>query len=253
MNQPTYDEIKYFCDMNNRVYSDENAIVKSYVDDDKITKLKFMSNSSIGAQCICCLYKKTTLVVCFRGSDELIDWFNNLKAFREELLSLNDPEVLVHDGFYDIYRGVKSDIFEYVKTELSTNADITSILCTGHSAGGAESEICLVELAEEHPSIHMISLTFGAPRTGNKGFSKAFKSKCDVSLHFVNGHDPVPHLPTRIRFKNSDSWYHIEKNTIKKKDYIFWCVCTDLSRQSIDEHYPTEYSIAFDHVKDFNY
>lgn len=254
MNNLTLDKIKYFCKMNTIVYMEEEGILRSYDGDEKITELKFMKNDNSGAQCICCLYDKNTIVVCFRGSDQVIDWINNFKAFQVELPSLNDRNVLIHDGFYDTYVGVKNDIIDYVKEQLEQNPDIENILCTGHSAGGAQSELCLMELATLYPGKNFSSLTFGSPRTGNKQFSQCFKTKCNEIYHFVNGHDPVPHLPTSLRFKNTDSWYYINRqNKIKKKDFIFWCVCTDLTKQSIDEHHPGEYVRAINNIETFNH
>lgn len=237
------DEVKYFCDMNIRVYSNKDEFITSYMNDKKIKDIKFIENENVGSQCICCVYNNDCIVICFRGSSELLDWFHNFKAFRENITGINNNKILVHDGFYDIYMGIKDEIFSYVN-DITQKKQIKRILYTGHSAGGSESQICLVELASLYPNLKHDSVTFGSPRTGNKYFVQEFHKKCNLSYQFVNGHDPVPHLPTRLRFNNTDYWYHIKKNKIVKTKHILWCCCTDLKKQSIEQHFPEEYLLS---------
>lgn len=233
-----FNDIKFLCKMNVIVYSNEDDIKNHYKKDDKISNLEFFDVSETGGQCMVCLYEKKTIVICIRGSSEIIDWYKNFKATRTELKKTDDSDMLVHSGFYNTFKSLQPLIFNHVQ-EIMKKEEIENIIYTGHSAGGSEAQICLTQLATMYPKSKHTCLTFGSPRVGNKSFVETFHSLCSESLQFVNLYDPVPHLPLKLRFKNTDTWYHMKhKNLIRTKKIN---MCCRINKDAILQHFPEEY------------
>lgn len=153
------------------------------------------------------------ITIVFQGSSSSIDWQTNFntsqeqKAFdkeiiREQIVAQEDKTYpyktentsgsLMHRGFSNAYCSVRSQIHEYIK-----NNNITNVTVTGHSLGGALATLCTVDIqynfVKQLTSIE--AYTFGAPKVGNKGFSKSYNERVPKSYRFVYGMDIVPELP----------------------------------------------------------
>lgn len=98
----------------------------------------------------------------------------------------------VHAGFWRLYRGLRRKVITELANQLSSDStmDISEIVVTGHSLGGAmsqyfvmdilDNETCAKYLGEEGldiPSHIIIKLViFGSPRVGNKTFAQLYRS-----------------------------------------------------------------------------
>ena len=70
-----------------------------------------------------------------------------------------------------------------------------SILCTGHSLGGALALVGGLRLKEKFPKQKVEVHSFGQPRIGNKALSTYAHKTIDTTYRVVHNRDLVPHLP----------------------------------------------------------
>ena len=127
-------------------------------------------------------------VVSLRGTENVRDWETNL---RHSLTPADFPQpaangstARVHQGFLDAFRSVRDQIDRYMPC-----GEGLPIFITGHSLGGA-----LATLGAAHLSGWGLAAcyTFGAPRVGNKGFSRSLRTPV---YRVVNPLDTVPLVP----------------------------------------------------------
>ena len=74
------------------------------------------------------------------------------------------------------------------------------VLVAGHSLGGAIASLASLYMAHHKvvPIDQLIVYTFGMPRVGDDHYSLQHSKNVPHSMRVVNGHDPVPHYPTRL-------------------------------------------------------
>jgi predicted lipase len=115
----------------------------------------------------------------------------------------------MHSGFNAAYTSVRSDIHSYLNGRLN---DASSVIVTGHSLGGAIATLCAVDIQYNFGDrLNQIELyTFGALKTGNRGFRDSFNTRVPNSYRFVNGLDIVPALPRPWqRYTHTDQEYRL--------------------------------------------
>ena len=127
-------------------------------------------------------------VISFRGTDNVRDWETNL---RHSLIpadfpqpAANESKARVHRGFRDAFVSVREQVDRYLPC-----AEGLPIFITGHSLGGALATLGASPLSDWGPAA---CYTFGAPRVGNKGFSKSLRTPV---YRVVNPLDTVPLVP----------------------------------------------------------
>lgn len=138
-------------------------------------------------------------VLCYRGTDALDDWLDNLKMTMCKPKGF-DPEIynrpfipnckpLFHRGFYGAYRRLHQ-ASEWILDKYASEVD--EWIVTGHSLGGAMANIACLKLQQlEKPKL----ITFGAPRWGNRDACWLASQETSLMLRFRNGSDIVPLLP----------------------------------------------------------
>jgi hypothetical protein len=150
-----------------------------------------------------------TIVVSYRGSRNIQNWVNNMNI---NLIQAEEWEGKVHEGFYNIYKGLKlkvlSNIENLIKEKKFENA---KVLIVGHSLGGALASylnldvINLLNTKLSNFTVPVSLNTFGSPRIGDGKFSdyyyeKVFNYNAKKGLNLgllrvVNNNDIVPNLP----------------------------------------------------------
>jgi hypothetical protein len=133
------------------------------------------------------------VVLCFRGSANLHDWFIDLDAiFVKTALGGK-----IHAGFSQCFALIQQQVDDAIK-------DFSKpLLITGHSLGGALAVHAAVKFLNQNKAALRNPLsavvTFGQPRVGNGEFSKiygaAFGSAKIQYLRVVNSRDLVPRVP----------------------------------------------------------
>jgi len=124
---------------------------------------------------------RPTLVVCFRGTNTLMQWILNLTTSGKPWFEDNpDDPASVHQGFKFIFDRL------WPRVEEAMEGNKYPIFFTGHSLGGALATLA----AAKREAVALY--TFGAPRVGNAAFAEVV---ADVVHHrLVYGSDPVPGL-----------------------------------------------------------
>jgi len=148
------------------------------------------------------------IVVVFRGSESLKDWFANFQA-------VYDPGPLkdtkAHEGFQDaLFPGVIgiTNLLEGMSFQDK------KIWITGHSLGGALCSLYAGMLIENHYKIYGI-YTYASPRPGNGAFEAKLNSRVSgPHYRVVNFGDVVPHVPPEPFYS------HPGKRVILKEEAI---------------------------------
>mmetsp|Transcript_26522 Transcript_26522/g.45398 ORF Transcript_26522/g.45398 Transcript_26522/m.45398 type:complete len:279 (+) Transcript_26522:9-845(+) len=132
-----------------------------------------------------------TIVVSFRGTDDLENWIIDLES---AILTpyKNMTGVEVGEGFYKEWNDLSTQVLPAVYN-LTTQFPSYQIWVTGHSLGAAISILCAAELASEGYEVNVYN--YGLPRVGNEAFSDYYRSIVPNTYRVVNGHDVVPHVP----------------------------------------------------------
>lgn len=157
--------------------------------------LEVKKGADIDTQCFVAGDKKNILIA-FRGSDNIKDWFANFQAVREP-----GPlqQTKAHEGFQDaLYPAVMK------LTEILTALDSAKkkIWLTGHSLGGALCSLFAGMLIENDYEVYGI-YTYGSPRPGNESFASQLNEKIKgPHYRIVNTGDIVPHVPPEPFFSH---------------------------------------------------
>merc|ERR1712146_338946 len=90
-----------------------------------------------------------SVVVAFRGTEDLRNWITNLHAFGRASLKLPScapgNDVLVHPGFYYAFQSVREQIYTALD-ELESVVGNYELFVTGHSLGAALASLCALDL-----------------------------------------------------------------------------------------------------------
>jgi len=151
------------------------------------------------------------IVVVFRGSDKLNDWFANFQM-------VYDPGPLkktkVHEGFQDALFPAVISITNIIDTVRTSNQ---RIWFTGHSLGGAQCSLYTAMLIENGYEVYGI-YTFGSPRPGNADFAEALNAAVPgPHWRVINDGDIVPHVPPEPFYSHCGSRLILEKTKTAKR------------------------------------
>lgn len=90
------------------------------------------------------------------------------------------------------FNEIAQNSFANIKNVLDEQMAGKTVVCTGHSLGGATSQI-VAKLIEHNYSVTPYVFTFGCPKVGNPDFSYSFAGGQVIRVEEVG--DPVPALP----------------------------------------------------------
>lgn len=166
--------------------------------------------------------KEKEIIVVFRGSQYLDEWFENLKICEKKITF--EPEYKIHKGIFDMYsRNNVDDNIIYILKNLFDIYPNHRKIFTGHSKGAINSILLSLELTKKIDNKYKYEIFgFGSPQILNYKLSNYTLNKNNI---YVNNVINELDIITRLPFKK----YHIgkkillNKNTIKisKKKKIF--------------------------------
>lgn len=137
-----------------------------------------------------------TLVLSFRGSENLQNWVENLKIAKTDR-NMSCAGCKVHSGFYDCWRSLSAPMVEELRA-LRASHPLAEVYVTGHSLGAAIAMLAAYELQYEERIPVAGVYTFGQPRVGNEAFRTFYNAGAPQrTWRLTHWHDPVPHLPLR--------------------------------------------------------
>lgn len=113
------------------------------------------------------------------------------------------PGLKAHRGVYLAYKSIRQQLVDVVKSYLPRNPQI---LITGHSLGGALSQICALDLAYYNP----IHYSFAAPMIFNEHGYNVFTKLVKYSYRIANISDLVVLSPLPV-MPNKDAFFHVGK------------------------------------------
>ena len=143
--------------------------------------------------------KEKRVYVFFRGTDSKRDMLANLDV-RTWNIKEHGRGVCVHRGFQEQFLVVKDDVKLFLEEHKGL---FDHVIFCGHSLGGALATIASAHFAHIlGPGIKVSCHTFGAPRVGNRAFSKHMKKLIRGQDHWrvYHEHDPVCFIPMSFRF-----------------------------------------------------
>lgn len=147
--------------------------------------------------------------IVFRGTSSIRDLMADFDIRRTKFHG-----AYVHKGFYTQYTSIAPEI----KSTLSPSAH--TIVCTGHSLGGALATLAALDLAA--PGKKIVCCTFGSPRVGDDQMVQLFEQKVHTSFRVFHECDPIHMVPISHRFTHVHGGYCIGRDTLVKhthKDY----------------------------------
>lgn len=162
-----------------------------------VTERQFFDEGSTQAALV---HGKTFAVLVFRGTQNLRDWWTNVRVANTEWPRGGN----VHEGFAHALHKVWDQI-----TPVVEDLDVP-VFVTGHSLGGA--------LATLASSLHAFAAcyTFGAPRVGDEAFYRTLQ--CELH-RVVNDRDIVPTLPPRrFGYAHGGTLHHIAADGTMLRD-----------------------------------
>jgi len=156
----------------------------------------FLSNSSMDVYGTVAKQSDGIIVVAFRGTDplDLKNWVDDIWYFPTSLAYPGCTECEVHAGFYAGYLELAGQMKAAVDAYGGVNAP--GIMVTGHSLGGAMSQLAVFELliAGYPVTTH---IDFGRPRVGNPAFAAEYYAvvNADTSRLRLNHAATAPWSP----------------------------------------------------------
>jgi triacylglycerol lipase len=135
-----------------------------------------------------------TVVVAFRGSESIMDWFAVSLRWQTPFLPLsNRTSAKVHTGFMLQYSTLSGDLMRYLMT---IDCASKRIVVTGHSLGGALATMFATELSQHLPHTPVVCHAFACPRVGNLAFVEAIAQMKNLQITRINiENDIIPCLP----------------------------------------------------------
>lgn len=175
----------------------------------------FLESSKTDAQCYI-FYTFSTLYITFRGTSSIKDWIADLNCSMTSSEIFNNSDIKVHSGFYNQYISIRHDIIRNV-IELRNTCNIQNTVICGHSLGGALATLCAFDLKQNLFLYDPLVVTIGAPRVGNKAFSKSYCNLIHKSFRLSNLKDPIPYFPLSFRFNHPHKSICYDKGNIVQK------------------------------------
>jgi triacylglycerol lipase len=138
------------------------------------------------------------LMFAFRGTDTTTEWWDDAQANPVDFVyyeqTQDGPDFQVEDGFFSIYKTLRSQLFDKIRS-----AAPSEITITGHSLGSALATLFLYEIQLLYPEIPRHSYNFASPRVGESDFVAALSaqeaSRRQALVRFRNLSDVVPDVP----------------------------------------------------------
>lgn len=113
------------------------------------------------------------LILAISGTTTLQQALHDLRGLKH---TLSSGKGAVHSGFWDIYKGIRSQALEGIQNGLKAH-DVAEIVVTGHSLGAAISYFLMMDLMEGTfaPGMKLKIVVFGSPRPGDQKLSRSWQ------------------------------------------------------------------------------
>jgi predicted lipase len=194
---------------------DETSILQTLKNEDNdFLSVKGVSKNSAQAALI---EHKNYFCMAFRGTDEVVDWLDNINAFRTQVL-FGD----FHRGFWNSLNDIWQELYERYQL-LKKTKHARPIFLTGHSLGGAMATMAAAKLVHEDLPFTSV-YTFGQPRAMSRETSRIFNMECKSRFfRFQNNNDIVTRIPARVMgYSHVGTYIYISEEGELHNDPGFW-------------------------------
>lgn len=152
------------------------------------------------------------IVLAFRGTRSLKNWFENVKAWR----SASDlcGECHIHAGFWEQWTSIRHMIMPNVDKAIAENPEYRFIV-TGHSLGGALATIAAADFRHSSDWFLMNTelFSYGSPRIGDFLAVRFLSEQSKKSYRVTASDDPIARLPlTSLGYMHTSPEYFIARN-----------------------------------------
>lgn len=172
---------------------------------------------------------KEFIVMVFRGTNELLDWLDNIDVRPHEELAGK-----FHKGFWMSLEDVWSGMMRSYQAMHA--AQRRPLFFTGHSLGGAIATVAAARFAyNDWPFI--ATYTFGQPRAVHRDSETSVQSRIADRFHrFQNNSDIVTRVPARIMdYRHVGKCRYIETDKSIHTDPGKWFKFLDMLEGSFDK------------------
>lgn len=177
-----------------------------------------------------------TLLIAFRGSSRE-DWKYNFRFMKKRVPYEGvNKKLLVHTGFIEEYLQVRDIIHNEIRSMISQ--DLKHVLVTGHSLGGALTQLCAVDLQYHWRALQIRAIPIAAPRVGNRVFAQSYNMRVPATVRIVNQFDTVCKVPPECF-----GYEHVGTEIVVGKQTWWWYILHPvlaLFGNPLD-HYPQRY------------
>lgn len=205
---------------------DEGKILSALQGDDPKFKSITGANKS-SAQAMLAEHEEY-LCMAFRGTDEIMDWIDNINGLPEDALFGK-----FHRGFWNSV----GDVWDIINgTYRKLNAERKRpLFITGHSLGGAMAVIATSRfVAADQPFISVY--TFGQPRCMTRETARIFNSEAGSRcFRFQNNEDLVTRVPARLMgYSHVGRCHYIDADRAIHTDPGFWFKFVDMVEGAVE-------------------
>jgi hypothetical protein len=234
----------YTCTSEDNQQPDEGVILSELKRDDNgfLDVFGASKNSAQGAL----IEHKDYLCLAFRGTNEALDWLDNLNAFSVKKLFGS-----FHRGFYQSVEDIWTPL--YTKLCELQKQNRRPVFITGHSLGGAMATIAGARFIQEDKPFTAI-YTFGQPRALTRETAQIFNMECkDRYYRFHNNNDIVTRVPARIMgYSHVGSYLYISQEKQISREAGFWFRFLDYIDGALDAFMEKGFDGIEDHdIKDY--
>ena len=198
--------IKYYLNYSEQARLDEAGLLIKYPKNKDFT---FIENKETDTQGFTYYDDdKKELIIAFRGSQQLKDWFTDFNAFHLVYPYSNaKSKIKVHKGFITAWKSVRVEVLDIVRHYLE-KGKLNKVVVCGHSLGGALATLALVDIQyhyEEYFSygegrktmVLLQGFVTGNPAVFNKAGAKSFTNRVPLLVRTFMRTDVVPKLPPK--------------------------------------------------------
>jgi len=148
-------------------------------------------------------------ILAFRGTMSSNDVAADLNVAQVPFTDLSGQihsDVLVHDGFYNVWSGMKTEL-NSILGRLTPNDQIA---ITGHSLGSALAYFTSYAYALKNPTLQQGVFALAPPRAGNQNFFDGIQTTVPLRWSIVNQTDIIPTLPPAVTPTPAQTFFYDE-------------------------------------------
>jgi len=179
--------------------------------------------------------------VSFRGTSNIVNWYQDLQVAWMQLPWLNVPNgVNVESGFYQAYQSQRNEIMNHTRVAMAQCGPACELRVTGHSLGGSQALLFAADVKLSYNFTAQVT-TFGCPRVGNSAWASWWATTVmpkEGSIRMVHDRDCIPMVPLTGPVQGLAYW-HVPHEVWQTTENGTFKQCDDMppSRAPIeDEH-----------------